>query len=112
MPSPRSSSDKGRDSHIPEKLFRKLHPISIGGIPPLNPKDGQRLMRLLLALVAVTLAGCAVGPDFRRPDPPAVASYAAEALPSETAEAKVPGGEPQRFVPGEEIPPRWWALFR
>jgi NodT family efflux transporter outer membrane factor (OMF) lipoprotein len=69
-------------------------------------------MRLHLALVAVTLAGCAVGPDFRRPAPPAVASYTAEALPAETAEAKVAGGEPQRFAFGEEIPPQWWALFR
>jgi outer membrane protein TolC len=69
-------------------------------------------MRLHLALVAVTLAGCAVGPDFRRPASPEVASYTAEALPAETAAAPVAGGEPQRFVSGEEIPPQWWALFR
>ncbi len=75
-------------------------------------KYGQRHMRLHIALVAVTLAGCAVGTDFRRPAPPAVASYTAEALPAETAEAKVAGGAPQRFVSGAEIPSQWWALFR
>ena len=30
----------------------------------------RRLMRLHAALVATALAGCAVGPDYRRPDPP------------------------------------------
>jgi len=69
-------------------------------------------IRLHATLVATALAGCAVGPDFRRPDPPAVASYTAEALPAETAAAPVGGGAPQRFVSGEEIPPQWWALFR
>jgi NodT family efflux transporter outer membrane factor (OMF) lipoprotein len=69
-------------------------------------------MRLLLALVAVTLAGCAAGPDFRRPAPPAVAAYTSEALPPETATAPIAGGDPQRFVSGAEIPPQWWALFR
>jgi NodT family efflux transporter outer membrane factor (OMF) lipoprotein len=75
-------------------------------------KDAQRLMRLHVALVAAALAGCAVGPDFRRPTPPAVASYTAEALPVETAAAPGTGGAPQRFLSGQEIPPQWWALFR
>ncbi len=70
------------------------------------------IIRLHAALVAAALAGCAVGPDFRRPPPPAVDSYTAEALPEETAAAPVAGGAPQRFVSGEEIPPQWWALFR
>lgn len=75
-------------------------------------KDAQRLMRLHVALVAAALAGCAVGPDFRRPAPPAIASYTAEALPVETAAAPGTGGAPQRFLSGQEIPPQWWALFR
>ncbi|PWB60903.1 MAG: RND transporter [Deltaproteobacteria bacterium] len=64
------------------------------------------------AILAAALSGCAVGPDFRRPAPPPVAAYTTEALPEKTAEAKVAGGEPQRFVSGEEIPAQWWALFR
>jgi NodT family efflux transporter outer membrane factor (OMF) lipoprotein len=63
------------------------------------------------ALASATLAGCAVGPDFRKPDAPAVAAYTAEALPPGTAEAKGIGGSMQRFVPGGEIPARWWELF-
>jgi NodT family efflux transporter outer membrane factor (OMF) lipoprotein len=64
------------------------------------------------ALSCAALAGCAVGPDYRRPAAPEVASYTTEALPSGTAEAKGIGGPMQRFVPGGEIPARWWELFR
>jgi NodT family efflux transporter outer membrane factor (OMF) lipoprotein len=69
-------------------------------------------MRLHAALVAIALAGCAVGPDYRRPGPPAVATYTAEALPVKTATAPGVGGAGQRFVSGGEIPARWWELFR
>ena len=51
-------------------------------------RDIQRLMRLHAALLAAALAGCAVGPDYRRPAAPAVASYTAEALPPGTADSK------------------------
>lgn len=72
----------------------------------------QRLARFHAALLAAALAGCAVGPDYRRPAPPAVASYTAEAPPVETAAAPGVGGAAQRFVSGGEIPVRWWELFR
>ncbi len=69
-------------------------------------------MRLLAVLIAASLAGCAAGPDFRRPDSPAVTSYTAGALPGETASAPVAGGVPQRFASGGSIPSEWWSLFR
>ena len=72
----------------------------------------KRLTRVHIALLAAALAGCAVGPDYRRPAAPAVASYTPEAVPPGTAEAKGTGGSMQRFVPGGEIPARWWELFR
>jgi NodT family efflux transporter outer membrane factor (OMF) lipoprotein len=75
-------------------------------------QDAQRLTRLHVALLAAALAGCAVGPDYRRPTPPPVASYTPEALPVETAAAPGVGGAAQRFVPGGEMPVRWWELFR
>jgi NodT family efflux transporter outer membrane factor (OMF) lipoprotein len=67
---------------------------------------------VVAALASAALAGCAVGPDFRRPAAPAAASYTAGALPSETASAPGTGGASQRFVAGGEIPARWWELFR
>jgi len=79
--------------------------------------DTRRLTRLHTALVATAfvstaIAGCAVGPDYRRPAAPAVASYTAEALPAGTAAAPGIGGAEQRFVPGGEISARWWELYR
>lgn len=79
---------------------------------PLIRRETKRLLCVHGVLVAAALAGCAVGPDFRRPAPPEVSSYTADALPGETVEAKVAGGAPQRFVSGEDIPSLWWALFR
>src|SRR5512139_3479085 len=67
---------------------------------------------LYAAAVALVLAGCAVGPDYRRPAPPEIDSYTAGALQAETANAPGIGGGTQRFLPGGEIPARWWELFR
>lgn len=64
------------------------------------------------AFVAALLAGCAAGPDFRRPAAPATGSYTPGALAGETAAAPVGGGDSQRFVAGADIPSEWWALFR
>ena len=65
--------------------------------------------RVLAALLL--LAGCAVGPDFHRPAPPAVGGYTPEPLSMETAAVDIPGGAAQRFVQGLDIPGQWWTLF-
>ena len=64
---------------------------------------------LWLAPVLGLLAGCAVGPDFKTPDPPAVSGYTATVLPEHTA--ATPGGVVQHFVANEDIPADWWHLF-
>ena len=56
-------------------------------------------------------AGCAVGPDFQRPDAPLVERYTPQPLPAQTASAEVKGGEAQRFVHDMDIPGQWWTLF-
>lgn len=64
--------------------------------------------------VSLLLAGCAVGPDFKQPDPPAGAngtSYTAKPLPQETASAKGLAGDAQHFVSGQDIPADWWTIF-
>src|SRR3989304_5114173 len=73
--------------------------------------DGTRRMLVSAAIVGM-LAGCAVGQDFRRPDPPAASTYLPGAQPSETVAAKGPGGAKQRFDIGTDIPSEWWLLFR
>jgi NodT family efflux transporter outer membrane factor (OMF) lipoprotein len=73
--------------------------------------DGMRGVLASVVLVGM-LAGCAAGPDFRRPDPPAASTYLPGAQPSETVAAKGPGGKEQRFDTGTDIPSEWWSLFR
>lgn len=61
---------------------------------------------------ALTLGGCAVGPDFRAPAAPAVEAYDRTPLPAETVGAAAAGGGAQRFVPGQDISDQWWSVFR
>lgn len=73
--------------------------------------DGTRRMLVSAAILGM-LAGCAVGPDFRRPEPAAASTYLSGAQPTETVAAKGPGGNSQRFDTGTDIPSEWWSLFR
>lgn len=57
------------------------------------------------------MAGCAVGPDFKRPDAPNASDYTAHPVASTVATANVAGGESQRFAKGSDIPGDWWTLF-
>jgi NodT family efflux transporter outer membrane factor (OMF) lipoprotein len=77
----------------------------------------QRIMpatrRVFLpALLVTLLAGCAVGPDYHKPDAPANAAYALTALPDVTAAANVAGGEAQRLINDRDLPFEWWELFQ
>jgi NodT family efflux transporter outer membrane factor (OMF) lipoprotein len=73
-----------------------------------------RLRTLTFSAVCTAIvitAGCAVGPDFRRPAAPAVDRYTQKSLPGQTASVEVKGGEAQRFVQKMDIPGKWWTLF-
>lgn len=74
---------------------------------------GRGARAFLTAAIALPLlAGCAVGPDFHPPAAPSATGYTATPLPAETAASPGPGGAPQRFAAGKEIPAQWWTLFR
>jgi NodT family efflux transporter outer membrane factor (OMF) lipoprotein len=66
---------------------------------------------VLALAVGMTLSGCMVGPDFRRPEPPAPDRYTETPIPAQTATAPVKGGEAQRFVAGGDLPAQWWKVF-
>jgi NodT family efflux transporter outer membrane factor (OMF) lipoprotein len=53
------------------------------------------MMRRAVSLISLILAGCAVGPDYVRPETPKIESY---------------GGE-QNFARGQELQRDWWTLF-
>jgi NodT family efflux transporter outer membrane factor (OMF) lipoprotein len=63
------------------------------------------------AMMAATVCGCAVGPDFATPPPPDGAGYTASPAPARTAAADVPGGASQRFLASRDIPGDWWRVF-
>lgn len=66
----------------------------------------------LIAVVAcLLLAGCAVGPDFKRPAAPDVSGYTTHPLATTVASKGVAGGEAQGFTSGSDIPGDWWTLF-
>ncbi|MBV8031909.1 MAG: efflux transporter outer membrane subunit [Betaproteobacteria bacterium] len=70
------------------------------------------LARALACLAGIlAAAGCAVGPDFRRPEPPKVERYTREPLPSKTAATDTAGGEAQALVVERDLPADWWTLF-
>lgn len=72
----------------------------------------QSLRLPVAALLASLLAGCVVGPNFKRPAAPDVPGYTAAPLPAATvATPGIAGGEAQRFVSGADIPADWWTLF-
>jgi NodT family efflux transporter outer membrane factor (OMF) lipoprotein len=74
--------------------------------PP--PREAAGRARLLLAVVcALSLPGCAVGPDFTRPAPPQVDSYVRGGVPTtfEAADAS------QNLRPGLAVREDWWTQF-
>ncbi len=66
----------------------------------------------LATATAAWMAGCAVGPNFKRPAPPAQDSYVVAPVENTEGTTNVVGGESQRFVQGLDIPGQWWELFR
>lgn len=68
------------------------------------------ICRLLAALALPFIAGCAAGPDFKKPEAPQTSGYIT-GPPTETGTAEVAGDEAQHFVVGLDIPGQWWTLF-
>ncbi len=70
-----------------------------------------RRWRVVAMLASSLMAGCAVGPDFKRPAAPEVSDYTAHPVTTTVATENVAGGEAQRFATGSDIPGDWWTLF-
>jgi NodT family efflux transporter outer membrane factor (OMF) lipoprotein len=68
--------------------------------------------RLASVALTMSLAACAVGPNFKRPTPPGAAGYGSAPSQGETPSVDVHGGAQQRFVAGMDVPAQWWTLFQ
>src|SRR3569832_1991988 len=67
----------------------------------------------IAGVIAVgSLAGCAVGPNFHAPAPPATTQYTRGQQPGPTSDAPVPGGAVQTFQTDRDIPGDWYSLFQ
>ncbi|MGO9199667.1 MAG: efflux transporter outer membrane subunit [Limisphaerales bacterium] len=69
------------------------------------------ILNRTLCLALLWAAGCAVGPNFKRPAPPSATSYTPAPVQTTSSTPKVAAGQAQQFVEGLEIPEKWWALF-
>ena len=68
-------------------------------------------VRTLATALPLILGGCAAGPTFHRPAPPAGAAYTSAPLPPQTPAASVPAGDAQRFLSGRDVVFEWWREF-
>jgi NodT family efflux transporter outer membrane factor (OMF) lipoprotein len=82
-------------------------------------RTGQRIVNLspsrvlpsLATLACCLIAGCAVGPNFKRPPAPGVGDYTAQPLATTVTTTNLAGGEAQHFAPGADLAGDWWTLF-
>ena len=71
----------------------------------------NNMTRTITFASLLATAGCAVGPDFRRPAAPATQSYVAGELPARTVATPGFAGQAQHFAQGEEVQAQWWRAF-
>jgi NodT family efflux transporter outer membrane factor (OMF) lipoprotein len=64
----------------------------------------------LTSAAALTVIGCAVGPDFKQPEAPQVEAYVQKSASASTS-ANPAEVTPQQLVEGMDIPGQWWTLF-
>ena len=65
------------------------------------------MKQAIACAVALALAGCAVGPDFKRPNPPEASEYLPAPIPGRDAA----GRDAQHAMPTTEAPANWWTAF-
>lgn len=78
-------------------------------LEPTEPQAAGRRVRYLAVVGFCVVGGCAAGPDFTRPGPPAVDRYLIVRDPDRTAAAR---GVAQQFQAGAVVEGDWWRLFK
>jgi NodT family efflux transporter outer membrane factor (OMF) lipoprotein len=71
----------------------------------------SRAPGVLAAIVSFCIAGCAVGPNFKKPSAPEVSEYTPKPLEPTASAPNITAGEGQRFTSGADISADWWTLF-
>src|ERR1700722_8474479 len=71
----------------------------------------SRMPAFVAAATLLAGAGCAVGPNFKKPAAPDGAGYSASPPAATPATANVSGGDAQRFANGGYLSADWWTFF-
>lgn len=71
----------------------------------------SRLAHFIAALALLLLAGCAVGPNFKKSPAPNVPGYTPTPISTTTGTPNVAAGKAQHIADGSDIPGEWWTLF-
>jgi len=109
--------DGATGSLLPEFMRADAHAKTTGRRaelpkgPSFTLSSRSRVLPFFPALACLLIAGCAVGPNFKRPSAPDVSGYTAAPLATTAATANVAAGDAQRFDKGGDIPSDWWTLF-
>jgi NodT family efflux transporter outer membrane factor (OMF) lipoprotein len=67
--------------------------------------------RAYLAALVLALAGCAVGPNFKRPAAPTATDYGSSAKAVGATAGPEAVSDAQRYVAGMDVPDQWWRVF-
>jgi NodT family efflux transporter outer membrane factor (OMF) lipoprotein len=86
------------------------HPIRMSALCRTR-LNRMRVVPFIAAVVMLFVAGCAVGPNFKRPAAPAVSDYTRQPLATTVISTNVAGGKAQHFANGGDIAGDWWTLF-
>lgn len=70
-----------------------------------------RVIDLVAVFTLLLSAGCAVGPNFKRPAAPNVPGYTPTPPATTSSSPNVPGGDAQTFAQGRDVAGDWWTLF-
>lgn len=71
----------------------------------------SRLAPFVVIYVLLFTAGCAVGPNFKKPAAPQVPGYTPTPVSTTSETPNLAGGEAQKFLVARDIPGEWWTLF-
>ena len=72
----------------------------------------MKFARAILGIALAATAGCAVGPNFKRPSAPSAGSYGSASSQVDTAAAQSAAGDAQHFIAATDVPAQWWTLFQ
>jgi NodT family efflux transporter outer membrane factor (OMF) lipoprotein len=78
-------------------------------------KSTHSMLIVLTALTVLGLSACAVGPNFKSPEPIATSetfSYSETPIDEQTVASTGKSGASQKLVMGQDIPAQWWELFQ